>query len=73
MIDRRSGAATEPSLAGGRFGQTRRTEEARDALTKSIAASPPEYDVYVGIRIACMRPENHEHLLDGTRKARWQV
>jgi len=54
------------------LGQLGRTEEARAAIEKSFAASPHEFEVYVRNRIPWMRPEDHEHMLDGLRKAGWQ-
>ena len=54
------------------LGQLGRTAEARAALEKSIAVSPREFDVYVRDRVPWMRPEDHEHMLDGLRKAGWQ-
>jgi adenylate cyclase len=54
------------------LGQLGRTEEAREALEKAIAVAPASFDVYVGNRVPWMRPEDHEHMLDGLRKAGWQ-
>ena len=54
------------------LGQLGRTEEARAALEKVIALSPREFDVYVRNRVPWMRSEDHEHMLDGLRKAGWQ-
>jgi len=54
------------------LGQLGRTEEARAALEKSIAISPREFDVYVRNRVPWHRPEDHEHMLEGLRKAGWQ-
>jgi adenylate cyclase len=51
------------------LGQLGRIEEARVALA---AVSPREFDVYVLTRAPWMRPEDHEHMLDGLRKAGWQ-
>jgi hypothetical protein len=46
-----------------------RAEEARAALGKSNAFFAQEFDVYVRKRIALMRPEDYEHVLDGMCKA----
>ena len=54
------------------LGQLGRTEEARAAIGKSIAASPHEFDIYVRNRVPWMRPEDYESMLDGLRKAGWQ-
>ena len=54
------------------LGQLGRTKEARAALEKSIAVSPSEFEVYVRTRPPWHRPEDHEHMLDGLRKAGWQ-
>jgi adenylate cyclase len=54
------------------LGQLGRTEEARAALEQSLAVSPHEFDVYVRNRVPWMRPDYHEHMLDGLRKAGWQ-
>ncbi len=54
------------------LGQLGRTGEARAALETSIARSPREFDVYVRNRAPWTRPEDHEHMLDGLRKAGWQ-
>ena len=51
------------------LGQLGRTEEARAALA---AISPREFDVYVRNRVPWMRREDHEHMIDGLRKAGWQ-
>jgi adenylate cyclase len=54
------------------LGQLSRTNEARDALHKAIAISPKGFDLYVRNRPPWFRSEEHEHLLDGLRKAGWQ-
>jgi len=51
------------------LGQLGRIEEACVALA---AISPHEFDVYVRTRPPWKRPEDHEHMLDGLRKAGWQ-
>jgi adenylate cyclase len=54
------------------LGQLGRTEEARAALEQLIAQSPGELDAYARNRRPWIRPEDHEHMLDGLRKAGWQ-
>ena len=63
-------ALTHRWLAAG-LGQLGRTEEARAALEQSIAVSPNEFDVYVRNRVPWMLAEDHQHMLDGLRKAGW--
>jgi adenylate cyclase len=45
--------------------------EARDALQKAIAIAPKPLDVVVR-RPIYLRQEDHEHMLDGLRKAGWE-
>ena len=54
------------------LGQLGRTEQARAALARALG--PPMHDpaVYGRNRVPWMRPEDHEHLLEGLRKAGWQ-
>ncbi|MGH7090967.1 MAG: winged helix-turn-helix domain-containing tetratricopeptide repeat protein [Stellaceae bacterium] len=54
------------------LGQLGRTEEAKEALQRAIAAAPASFDLYVRKRPAWFRPEDHAHLLDGLRKAGWR-
>ena len=54
------------------LGQLGRTGEARAALEKSIAVSPREFDIYVRNRPPWFQPADHEHMLDGLRKAGWE-
>ncbi len=54
------------------LGQLGRIEEARVALDTVIARSAREFDVYVRNRPAFFRVEDHEHMLDGLRKAGWR-
>jgi adenylate cyclase len=54
------------------LGQLGRREEAGAALRKSIDISPEAFHRYVDERLSRYRPEDHEHLLDGLRKAGWQ-
>jgi adenylate cyclase len=52
------------------LGQLGRTEEAGRALRQAIAR--PSFDFFVRSRPPWYRPEDHEHMLDGLRKAGWQ-
>jgi adenylate cyclase len=54
------------------LGQLGRSEEARAALNMTLTQSPREFEVYVHSRVPWMRPEDHEHMLDGLRKAGWR-
>jgi adenylate cyclase len=54
------------------LGQLGRTDEARVALAKAFDPSSPEPALYGRNRGHWMRPEDHEHLLQGLRKAGWQ-
>ena len=69
--------STHPDYAGTRrwlaaaLGQLGRTEEARAALEQVIAQSPGDLDVHARNRVPWMRPEDHEHMLDGLCKAGW--
>jgi adenylate cyclase len=54
------------------LGQLGNTNEAQEALDKAIAISPQGFALYVRSRPPWFRPEEHEHLLDGLRKAGWQ-
>jgi adenylate cyclase len=80
-------AAEEASLAAVRFpdfpltyrwlaaalGQLGRTEEARVVLHKALELSPDSFNFYVRHRPPYYRnPQDHEHMLDGLRKAGWQ-
>jgi hypothetical protein len=53
------------------LGQLGLTSEARAALDRAIAASPSNFDLHVRSRPRWFLPEQHEHLLDGLRKAGW--
>jgi adenylate cyclase len=53
------------------LGQLGRTLEAAEALRKAMAVSPSSFDFFTRARPRWMRPENHEHMLDGLRKAGW--
>jgi adenylate cyclase len=55
------------------LGQLGRADEARTALDKAIAASPSYFGFITRSRPPYYhRVEDHEHLLDGLRKAGWQ-
>lgn len=54
------------------LGQLGRTEEARVALQKAIELAPQSFEFYVRNRPRWHRPESHEHMRDGLRKAGWQ-
>jgi adenylate cyclase len=54
------------------LGQLGRSSEASAALRKAIEVSPQSFDINVRTRPAWYRPEDHEHMLDGLRKAGWQ-
>jgi len=52
--------------------QLDRIEEAKTALKKAIAVSPAAFDLYVRSRPPWYRAEDHDHLLQGLRKAGWR-
>ena len=54
------------------LGQLGRSDAAPTALSKAIEVSPQSFDFYVSSRPPWFRPEDHEHMLDGLRKAGWQ-
>jgi adenylate cyclase len=54
------------------LGQLGRTEEAKEALEKAITVAPDSFHMYVRNRVPWTRPEDHEHMLDGLRKAGWE-
>ena len=53
------------------LGQVGRPEEAREALRTAIDLSPGTFDIYVRNRPPWFRPQDHELMLDGLRKAGW--
>ncbi|MBV9374971.1 MAG: tetratricopeptide repeat protein [Alphaproteobacteria bacterium] len=53
------------------LGQLGRTEDAKNALEKAIAAGPASFGLYVR-RVPWHRPEDHAHMLKGLRKAGWR-
>jgi adenylate cyclase len=54
------------------LGQLGRVGEAQASLHKAIAVAPKYFDMIVRHRAPWWRPEDHEHLLDGLRKAGWR-
>lgn len=54
------------------LGQLGRSEEARTALHFALKAAPSYFKFKTDSRAPYMRPEDHEHLLDGLHKAGWQ-
>jgi adenylate cyclase len=54
------------------LGQLGRTEEARVALHRALEVSQESFDFYVLHRPPYRSPQDHEHMLDGLRKAGWQ-
>jgi adenylate cyclase len=54
------------------LGQLGRTAEAREELEKAISRAPMAFDMYVRKRAPWFRPEDHDHLVDGLRKAGWK-
>lgn len=54
------------------LGQLGQQDAARTALGKAIELSPEQFDFYVQSRPPWFRPEDHEHMLAGLRKAGWQ-
>jgi adenylate cyclase len=53
------------------LGQTGRTQEAKEVLTKAIAMAPASFDMFVRRRVPWHRPEDYAHHLEGLRKAGW--
>jgi adenylate cyclase len=54
------------------LGQLGQHDAAQTALRKAIDLSPESFDFYVRSRPPWFRPEDHEHMLAGLRKAGWQ-
>ena len=54
------------------LGQLGRVDEARHALGKTLEISAESFEGYVRNRPPWYRPEDHEHMVDGLRKAGWQ-
>jgi adenylate cyclase len=54
------------------LGQLGRSEEASTALHLALKAAPSYFKYKTVSRAPYMRPEDHEHLLDGLQKAGWR-
>ncbi|HZT86728.1 MAG TPA: tetratricopeptide repeat protein [Stellaceae bacterium] len=54
------------------LGQTGRTEEAQEALAKAVAVAPGSFDLYVRSKVPWHRQEDHDHMVEGLRKAGWK-
>jgi adenylate cyclase len=54
------------------LGQSGRTAEAKAALEEALALAPSSFEMYVRHRPPWLRPEDHEHILEGLGKAGWQ-
>ena len=67
-----------PALAASRrffvaaLGQLGLQEEAAAALRNWMTVTPRSFDTFARNRPPFVRPEDHEHLLEGLRKAGWQ-
>jgi adenylate cyclase len=55
------------------LGQLGQKEEASAALRKALEVSPQSFEFYISRRPPWHRPEDYEHMLEGLRKAGWQV
>jgi adenylate cyclase len=53
------------------LGQLGRTAEAKQALDRAQTLAPQAFDIYVRRRVPWHRPEDHDHMLEGLRKAGW--
>ncbi|MGC1412217.1 MAG: winged helix-turn-helix domain-containing protein [Acetobacteraceae bacterium] len=54
------------------LGQLGRIDEAAEMLQRTINLSPSSFDLYVRNCPPWVRPEDHQHMLDGLRKSGWQ-
>ncbi len=63
--------ATLPWLAAA-LGQLGKHDEARAVIQSLSAMLPSSLDAYIELRLALARREDHEHILEGLRKAGWQ-
>ncbi len=54
------------------LGQLGRQDEATASLHKWMVTAPVVFDTMARNRLPFVRPEDHEHMLDGLRKAGWQ-
>ena len=53
------------------LGQLGRTAEAKVVLEKISALGPTDFNINVRQRMPWLRPEDHQHLVEGLRKAGW--
>jgi adenylate cyclase len=68
----RSSPGLGPRSLAAALGQAGRSDEAKQALRKAIAVAPKSFDMYVRRRAPWFRHEDHEHMLEGLRKAGWE-
>jgi adenylate cyclase len=54
------------------LGQLGQTAKAREAMEKAVSLAPAAFEMYVRQRPPWFRPEDHDHMLEGLRKAGWQ-
>ena len=54
------------------LGQLGCTDDARAALQTAIEVSPQTFELYVRSCPPWFRSDDHEHMLEGLRKAGWQ-
>jgi adenylate cyclase len=54
------------------LGQLGRNAEAAEALRQALQVSRPGFEYFVRNRPPWFRPQDHEHMLNGLRKAGWQ-
>jgi adenylate cyclase len=54
------------------LGQLGRTEEAAAVLLECMTFAPGVFDIVVRHRVPYVKPRDHEHMLDGLRKAGWK-
>jgi adenylate cyclase len=54
------------------LGQLGCHNEAREVLLMATELWPQSFDLYANSRPPWFRPEDHEHMRDGLRKAGWQ-
>jgi len=73
VIERYPGYPLAYRWLAAALGQLGRTGEARLALKTAIQVSPEAFMRYVRSRPSWFLPSNHEHMLDGLRKAGWQA
>jgi adenylate cyclase len=55
------------------LGQLGQIDEAHETVKKALALSPQAFTSHVHRRPPWFRPEDHEHMLDGLRKAGWEA